>query len=942
MGSGRSGAVSGNGVGKSLWTGLPMSCPSAILNRLRPAEKKSLAGLVAVSLPADDLADGQWSVTLLEDILVFLDLDRELAEGFHPITERARRGLTPPQDVKASWEQRVGAFRTCLPPVGEPRLVVLRDLMVVVALRCGYDARTRVTFRRVCDAMQVPWHPRVSEVESTLARKVYERVTRERERELRGDRWRSVKIGAAMIGGGTLLAVTGGLAAPAFAAGLAATSSVIGASAAATLSGFATTAWMATVFGATGAGLVGYKMDRRTQGVKEFEFESQTSVGEEMCVSICVPGVLKDKADLQRGWGVEPRGEDVSARERLRRFYYVYNRDKVEDVDDILDAYDGQESKLCRALYARYKADPRDPPTREALANAEGRAVEGVSKEDIKRDAEAIGQLMEAVLSKEKQEKEQARVESPSSSDVDLEEPVTAAALTELVWGNPPPAAAAPPSLSSSSSATAPAVASATVATVPAETAPETAATAPATVAPAARAGPAGAGAGAGAGAAASTATKSNETIPLVRGFPVAAPSPAATATTATTSNDNHGGGKSNASGDGVLLRDWDRSDDGSGDANREVIEMVEEEGDVAAEGEGKKDKDAFKHRVWFWQDALPHTDQYILRWESDWLITLGKSVESMIKSLSQSAMQETLKYTTLAAIMTSLTWPLALLALSSMIDADWTIGRERADVAGKILADALLNREQGCRPVTLVGTSLGARLIFACLEEIARRHELWEEQTSESDAAGKKQSGSAATGRSKMTRLKNVVTPDNRGKSRVGLNGVGVPASSGGGSGGGAGIIENVCLLGAPLGASSARWERVARMVHGRIINGYSKSDIILGLVFRAKSLSLSVAGIQKVSAVGVENVDLSSVVGSNHFNYNRRMPEILSLLALDDCSKYIARGDPPQLNSSRRFSAASTATASSRSLENGTAPSTPTSTSTFAGRDGSDTLFP
>lgn len=37
----------------------------------------------------------------------------------------------------------MGAFRTCLPPMGEPRLIVLRDLMVVVALRCGYDARTR-------------------------------------------------------------------------------------------------------------------------------------------------------------------------------------------------------------------------------------------------------------------------------------------------------------------------------------------------------------------------------------------------------------------------------------------------------------------------------------------------------------------------------------------------------------------------------------------------------------------------------------------------------------------------------------------------------------------------------------------------------------------------------------------------------------------------------
>ena len=66
-----------------------------------------------------------------------------------------------------------------------------------------------------------------------------------------------------------------------------------------------------------------------------------------------------------------------------------------------------------------------------------------------------------------------------------------------------------------------------------------------------------------------------------------------------------------------------------------------------------------------------------------------------------------------------------------------------------------------------------------------------------------------------------------------------------------------------------------------------------------------------EQVSAVGVENVDLSPIVGSNHFNYNRRMPEILSLLALDDCSKYIARGDPQDLDSSARLSA-STSSAS------------------------------
>lgn len=72
-----------------------------------------------------------------------LDLDKDLAEGFYPITERSRRGLPRPADSKAAWEARVAPFRVCLPPLGEPRSAVLRDLMVIVALRCGYDARTR-------------------------------------------------------------------------------------------------------------------------------------------------------------------------------------------------------------------------------------------------------------------------------------------------------------------------------------------------------------------------------------------------------------------------------------------------------------------------------------------------------------------------------------------------------------------------------------------------------------------------------------------------------------------------------------------------------------------------------------------------------------------------------------------------------------------------------
>lgn len=60
-------------------------------------------------------------------------------------------------------------------------------------------------------------------------------------------------------------------------------------------------------------------------------------------------------------------------------------------------------------VHSRYGADPRDPPTREALAKAEGRTVEGVAKEDVSRDAAAIGELIETVLSHEKEVRQPGR-----------------------------------------------------------------------------------------------------------------------------------------------------------------------------------------------------------------------------------------------------------------------------------------------------------------------------------------------------------------------------------------------------------------------------------------------------------------------------------------------------------------------------------------------------
>ena len=66
--------------------------------------------------------------------------------------------------------------------------------------------------------------------------------------------------------------------------------------------------------------------------------------------------------------------------------------------------------------------------------------------------------------------------------------------------------------------------------------------------------------------------------------------------------------------------------------------------------------------------------------------------------------------------------WPLSLMTVAEVIDNPFTVGLARSDKAGKLLADALINKVQGERPVTLCGFSLGARVIYTCLKTLAER----------------------------------------------------------------------------------------------------------------------------------------------------------------------------------------------------------------------------
>ncbi|XP_040278363.1 transmembrane and coiled-coil domain-containing protein 4 [Bufo bufo] len=222
------------------------------------------------------------------------------------------------------------------------------------------------------------------------------------------------------------------------------------------------------------------------------------------------------------------------------------------------------------------------------------------------------------------------------------------------------------------------------------------------------------------------------------------------------------------------------------------------------------------------WQSLLHATEQYCLAWESKYLMELGNALDTLLNGFVNIVAQEALKYTILSGIVTALTWPASLITVASVIDNPWGVCLSRSAEIGKHLAHILLRRQQGRRPVTLIGFSLGARVIYFCLQELAQEA-------------------------------------------------------------GAEGIIEDVVLLGAPVEGDVKKWKLFTRVVAGRIINGYCRGDWLLSFVYRSSSVKLSVAGLQPVDLDDrrMVNVDLSSVV-NGHLDYMKQMDTILKAVGI------------------------------------------------------------
>jgi len=165
---------------------------------------------------------------------------------------------------------------------------------------------------------------------------------------------------------------------------------------------------------------------------------------------------------------------------------------------------------------------------------------------------------------------------------------------------------------------------------------------------------------------------------------------------------------------------------------------------------------------------------------------------------------------------MSALQLPVVLTKLAYLIDNPWTVSLDRANSAGLILADSIIERNLGTRPITFVGYSLGSRVIFSCLQELARK--------------------------------------------------------------GAYGLVQNVYLFGSPVVAKKDEYLKARSVVAGRFVNGYATNDWILGYLFRLTSGGISrVAGLAPVEDIpGLENVNVTEFV-PGHMAYRTAMPRLL-----------------------------------------------------------------
>lgn len=103
--------------------------------------------------------------------------------------------------------------------------------------------------------------------------------------------------------------------------------------------------------------------------------------------------------------------------------------------------------------------------------------------------------------------------------------------------------------------------------------------------------------------------------------------------------------------------------------------------------------------------------------WESRQLLRLGRALKDFVAEAGTVELVKAgIMHSALQGLLSAVALPATMLTATSFIDNAWSTCLDRADQASLLLADALYDSAwYGHRPVTLIGFSLGARVIFGC-----------------------------------------------------------------------------------------------------------------------------------------------------------------------------------------------------------------------------------
>ncbi|KAF8816142.1 DUF726-domain-containing protein [Phlegmacium glaucopus] len=232
--------------------------------------------------------------------------------------------------------------------------------------------------------------------------------------------------------------------------------------------------------------------------------------------------------------------------------------------------------------------------------------------------------------------------------------------------------------------------------------------------------------------------------------------------------------------------------------------------------------------------------DVFSVLWEPEMIRETGSALKILTGEVLSQIGMTVLQATVMTGLMSALQWPIILTKLGYLIDNPWSNALDRARGAGRVLADVLIRRHLGVRPITLIGFSLGARVIFYALVELAKQKQF--------------------------------------------------------------GIVQDVFLLGATLTVSQSLWCETRSVVSGRYVNAFAKNDWVLNYLFRATSGGVgTVAGLRPVQNVpGLENVDVTDKI-AGHMSYRTFMPLILDQLGFPVFSDYFDEPEEPDFTEDR-----------------------------------------